>query len=36
MANQSVSQDSLVGQPFGRYRIVVFTHFLSTTQTHGG
>jgi hypothetical protein len=36
MANQSVSQDSLVGQPLGHYRIVGITQFLNTTQTHGG
>jgi len=36
MANQSVNQDSLVGQPLGHYRIVGITEFLSTSQTHGG
>src|ERR1035437_719124 len=36
MANQSVSQDALVGQPLGHYRIVGIMHFLSTNQTHGG
>jgi hypothetical protein len=36
MANQSVSQVSLVGQPLGHYRIVGITQLLSTNQTHGG
>jgi hypothetical protein len=36
MANQSVSQVSLVGQPLGHYRIVGTTQFLSTNKTHGG